>query len=133
MPAEDPQKIIEGEVESVLATEKSLAEMESELAKNELFQNFLTKQKEAKVQIADTWKMIEKHMIEHNIKSIKGDWGSITITEKPNYSTNEDELPAKFFKKVPDVKKIGTYFTLEGKLPKGVERTITKYLMKRIK
>lgn len=127
------EDIIQSEVSDVLALQKTVEEMEQELSKNEVFQNFLTKQKEAREQIDATWKKVESQMIEHNVKSIKGDWGSLTIAERTNYKADLDELPSKFIKKVADTTKIATYAKLENKLPKGVTTSTTKYLTKRIK
>jgi hypothetical protein len=127
------EDIIQSEVSDVLALQKTVEEMEQELAKNEVFQNFLTKQKEARTQIDATWKKVEEQMIEHNVKSIKGEWGSITIAERTNYKADLDLLPSKFIKKVADTAKIATYAKLENKLPKGVTTSLTKYLTKRIK
>jgi hypothetical protein len=132
--SEDPQVLIQDEVEDVFALERTLEEMEKELAENELFRTFISKQKEAQAQIAATWKKVEQQMIEHDVKSIKGDWGSITIAERTNYKVVDmDALPNKFIKKVPDTTKIGQSHKLENKLPKGVETSVTKYLVKRIK
>ena len=72
-------------------------------------------------------------MIEHDIKSLKGDWGSLTIAERTNFKVDLDNLPTKFVKKVADTTKIATAYKLDGKLPKGVETSTTKYLTKRIK
>lgn len=89
--------------------------------------------KHAQDEINATWKQVESAMIGNDIKSIKGDWGSITIAEKNNFKADLDILPSKFIKKVADTTKIGTFFKLEGTLPKGVELSKTKYLTKRIK
>jgi hypothetical protein len=121
------------EVEGVIALERNLEGLELQLSKDERFQAFLIKQKEAQQTIRDTWKTIEEQMIEHNIKSVKGEWGSITIAERTNYKADLDELPAKFIKKVADTTKIANFAKLEGELPKGVTTSTTKYLMKRIK
>lgn len=126
------EEIIAGEVTEVLALETSLAELEAELSQNEQFRNFLVRQKETKAQIEDFWKKVEAQMIEHEVKTVKGDWGTLTIAERINW-TYTDELPAKFFKKVVDTKKLTDTFRLEGKAPKGAQPNYTKYLTKRIK
>lgn len=128
-----PEDVVAGEVEEVLALEQSLQDVEAELSKNEQFRSFLEKQKEAKVQIANTWKQIEDQMLEHNIKSLKGDWGSITIAERLEWVIVPSELANKFYKKVVDTAKISATFRLEGKAPKGTEPIYKKYLTKRIK
>lgn len=129
-----PEEKIQEVVSGVIELQQSLQDLEAELATNEVFQTFLTKQKQARAEIDATWKTIEQQMIEHDVKSVKGEWGSITIAERTNYKVeNLDELPAKFIKKVADTTKIGTYHKLEDKLPKGVTISTTKYLTKRIK
>lgn len=139
--ADKVEVTIESEVVKVIDTERALqadlSKLEGELAAVPQFAAFLDKQAElrrAQAQSTDIWKRIEGEMIKANIKSIKGDWGSITITERPNYKVVDvTVLPNKFIKRVPDTTKIGQSFELEGKLPAGVERTIIKYLMKRLK
>lgn len=129
----NPQDTIQAEVTTVLNLEKSVADIEKELMENVQFRDFLEKQKTAQSAIAATWKKIEEQMIENDVKSIKGEWGSITIAERTNYKTDLDELPAKFIKRVADTTKIASYAKLENKLPKGVTTSQTKYLTKRIK
>lgn len=126
------EEIIAGEVTDVLALEQTLEELELELAKNEQFRTFLQRQRDARIQIDSFWKKVETQMIEHNVKSVKGDWGSLTVAERINWTYNED-LPAKFYKKVVDTKKLTDTFRLEGKAPKGSAPNYTKYLTKRIK
>jgi hypothetical protein len=86
----------------------------------------------AQDKITDTWKQVESLMLKHDIKSIKGDWGILTIAERLNWSIGP-ELPPRFFKTVPDTTKISTIFRLEGKAPRGATPSYTKYLTKRIK
>lgn len=97
------------------------------------FEYQLKELKARQTAIDTSWKELEKAMIDHDIKSIKGDWGSVTIAERDVFSGSVDDVPRKFIKKALDTKKIKTFFTLEGKLPKGVEHRVTKYLTKRIK
>ena len=66
-------------------------------------------------------------------KTIKGDWGSITLAERQGWDIDENELPKKFFKRVVDTKRITDTFKLEGKAPKGATPRVTKYLNKRFK
>lgn len=129
----NPKEMIEGEVIEVFALEKTLAETEQALMQDEKFKNFLTMQKDYQAKIAEFWKTIESQMLEHDIKSIKGDWGSLTIAERLGWKTDLELLPKKFIKKVVDTKKLSDTFRLEGKAPKGAEPTYTKYLTKRIK
>lgn len=126
------EEIIAGEVTEVLALETSLAELEAELSQNEQFRHFLARQKDTKAQIDAFWKRVEAEMIEHGVKTVKGDWGTLTIAERINW-TYDDRLPAKFYKKVVDTKKLTDTFRLEGKEPKGAAANYTRYLTKRIK
>ncbi len=107
------------EVNEVLALEQTMSE---QLAAIQATQS----------RINDFWKGVETKMIEHDVKTIKGDWGTLTIAERIVW-TYTDELPAKFFKKVVDTKKLTDTFRLEGKEPKGSAHAVTKYLTKRIK
>jgi hypothetical protein len=128
----DTQTIIEAEVKDALATEKSLQELETELMQNEQFRKFLELSKSVPKQIEETWKKVEAQMLEHNIKSVRGDWGTITIAERLNWETTDD-LPSKFYKKVVDTKKISDTYRLEGRAPKGATPITIKYLTKRLK
>jgi len=131
-----PEDLIQSEVTEVLHLEKSLVDLEQELSKNEQFRTFLTKQKKAQAQISETWKNVERQMIEHDVKSIKGEWGSITIAERTNYAAEGGDLsnvPSKFIKKTLDTTKVAAAAKLEGKLPRGITSSVTKYLTKRIK
>lgn len=138
IPVEDA---ITEEAKELLDSERTLTlevrELENELRQvDPRFQKFIEKQAELKVlqsQNADAWKEIEKQMIELNIKSVKGDWGSITIAERLNWRIDQEVLPPRFWKKVPDTTKISTIFRLEGKAPKGANLSYTQYLTKRIK
>ena len=72
-------------------------------------------------------------MILNYIISIKGPWGTITITERLDWDIDLDTLQPKFIKKVPDTTKISATFRLEGKVPKGCKPTYKKFLTKRLK
>lgn len=90
--------------------------------------------KEAQEQIDDTWDQVKEVMINNDVKSIKGDWGSITIADRTNYRAPAlDEVPKKFIKKALDTTKVQAHKDLTGELPKGVAESHTKYLTKRIK
>lgn len=130
--AEPTAQDIEEQVAQALALETQLVEMESNLAPE--LREFLVKQKETTQQISSFWRSIEQQMIAHDVKSIKGDWGSITIAERIGWDISPLlTLPPKFYKKVPDLKRMTDYFRLEGKAPKGATPKYTKYLTKRIK
>lgn len=125
-----PESQLEQQVTNILEVEAALIAMESQLAPE--LRAFLIKQKETQQQITDFWKVVEQKMIDNDIKSIKGDWGSITIAERIGWD-HDATLPPKFFKKVPDLKRMTDTFRLEGKPPKGATPKYTKYLTKRIK
>ena len=131
--SEDPQAIINDEVTSALALNQELTELEAQLSQNEQFRRFLELSKTVPAKLDATWKLVETQMLEHNIKSIKGDWGSLTIAERLNWDYDPTMLPAKFFKKVVDTKKLTDTFRLEGKAPRGATPRTTKYLTKRLK
>ena len=129
----EAENIIKDEVLGVIKHQQRLDELEAELSRNKKFQQFLKLQKEIPAQIEASWKQIESHMLEANIKSVKGEWGSITIAERLGWDIDIDQLPNKFIKRVPDTKKISDTYRLEGKEPKGCTPKTTKYLTKRIK
>lgn len=130
--SDNTQEHLQQQINDALALEQSLAEMEANLAPE--MREFLIRQKETKEKIDSFWRSVEQQMIAHDVKSIKGDWGSITVAERIGWDINPlEELPPKFYKKVPDLKKMTDYFRLEGKEPKGARVKYTKYLTKRIK
>jgi len=88
--------------------------------------------KEKQDYINQTWKNVEQQMIENDIKSIKGEWGSLTIAERISFDYDKTELPKKFYKVVVDDKKVADTYKLEGKV-KGATPKWKKYLTKRIK
>lgn len=131
-----PTKIeadVKQSVESILELEDKLANVEQQMLQNDQFKAFITAQRKAQDEIAVTWKAIESQMIKHNIKNIKGDWGTLTIAQRQNWEIDESKLPDFFFKRVPDTKKIADAFKLTSVSPKGVKRSVTKYLMKKLK
>lgn len=128
-----PETALELEVIDIISKQKDLELQEHELMQDPRFANFLQAQKKFQSESELFWKAIEDQMIKHNIKNIKGDWGSITVAERGGFDIDTDQLPPRFFKKVPDLKKIGDTFKLEGTPVKGTTPKITKYLMKRIK
>lgn len=131
--AKDAESIIKGEVEEVLALSRSLTDSEQELMQDERFKRFLELQKNVTAQVSEAWQKIEKEMIDNDVKSIKGDWGSLTIAERLSWDYDASMLPPKFFKKVVDTKKLSDVFRLEGKAPPAAFPRYTKYLTRRIK
>lgn len=88
--------------------------------------------KEMQERVQAYWDDIEQTMITHDIKQIKGEFGTLTIAERLKWQTS-DELPSKFYKKVVDTKKLTDTYRLEGKEIKGASHSTTKYLTKRLK
>jgi hypothetical protein len=136
--AQKPQQVIEGEVASAQELETQLATLESALAGNEQFQQFLAvrnqlneKYGEIRKKVADV--MIPAYQAGEVDKSLKGDWGSVTVTERDDFDIDEAALPAKFFKKVPDTTRIRKTFQLEGVAPKGTVRSVKYGIMIKFK
>ena len=129
----DIEKSLITMVEVVKTMEQDLQQLENEVQLNPMFAKYLELQKSVNEKVADTWKRVEKEMLENNIKSLKGDFGTITVAERQGWTFAEELVPAKFWKKVLDTKKITDTYRLEGKAPKGCEPYITKYIVKRLK
>ncbi len=131
--ADSAMQIINDEIQTIIKFENQLATMEAELQKVELFQKYLKLSKELPAQLEQFWDQVKQHMEESNIKSVRGEWGSITLAERVSFDINEKELLPEYFKKVPNTKKIGDDFRLEGEPPIGATPKYTRYLVKRIK
>jgi hypothetical protein len=111
--------IVQVEIDKALALQRSVAAEMQRL-------------KSVQQQVDDAWSAVQDAMEQHNVKSIKTDAGSITLAERTSYKTTA-ELPDEFYKRAPDVKKIGEHHTLLDELPPGVTAQTTRYLIKRIK
>lgn len=132
MAKEKPQQVIEGEVVDVLALQKQVDQIESELMQNEQFKNFINLRNSLNDQMAKVRKNVEAIMVpaykEGKVdKTIKGDWGSVTIAESNEFDIVVDDLPKGFKKIVANTTKIRDYFDLNGKTPKGAKFTGKKY------
>ena len=130
---EEIQGLLVKQIEGVKTLEQNLAIMENEVKLNPQFAKFLEMQKQVNDKASEVWKIVETTMIEHDIKQLKGDFGTITIAERQNWTIDEEVLPAKFFKKVVNTTKITDTFRLEGKAPKGCTPSTSKYITKRLK
>ncbi len=123
-------------LEEAKQAEAELNKIESELALEPKFQQWLNAQKqlrEANAKNEEFFNSLQEKMEGSGTKTIKGDWGSITLAERQGWDIDENELPKKFFKRVVNTKKITDTFKLEGKAPKGATPRVTKYLTKRFK
>jgi len=97
------------------------------------FQRFIKLQKDINAKAAELWKQIEAAMIEKGVKSVKGDFGSVTIAERTDFDVDILTLQPKFFSKVPNMTKIRGTYNLEGSAPKGVTARTKLYLTKKLK
>jgi hypothetical protein len=124
----NPKQIIEGEIVDALELQQQLESLETQLMADERFKQFITLRDKVNKVWANTRKDIEDVMVPaykagEIDKSVKGEWGSITVTESDQFEVDEETLPAKFFKKVPDTNKIRKTYQLEGKAPKGTKQS----------
>lgn len=129
----DNSSAIKVQVDEVFAVEKSIDNRLQELLGPKKFNEFVSFQKQATEKISETWEAVKAAMIANNVKSIKGDFGSISIVERTSFKVNESELDDDYFKKQPDLKKIGSAYALLGEPPAGVTPHVTKFLTKRLK
>lgn len=128
------EKVIEGEVLNIMDLQKQSDDIAVQLESDERFNTLIKQQREINTKIADFWKAVEKKMINKNVKTLKGSWGSVTVAERANYKVVDvGLLPLKFTKRSADTTKISHYHQLEGKIPAGVEFSTTRYLTKRLK
>lgn len=127
------QAAIEGEVLDILKLESDVKNAEAELMKIPQFAAFVKMQKDLQAKSDLVWEAIKNEMIEQGIKSIKGDWGTVTVAERTSFKVDLNVIDEKFTKKAPDNTKIANHFNLEGEAPAGAEPVKTQYLMKRIK
>lgn len=132
------QEVIEGEIVEQLSKENELAVLEQEvqaaIASLPEVQKLEQARREINAASADFWKDIETKMVDNGIKSVKGNWGYVTIAERTDYKAEDlSAVPMKFITKVLDTKKVGAFAKLTGKPPKGVTKSTKLYLTKKIK
>jgi hypothetical protein len=125
----DLKTVIESEVLDLFATEQTMREVESELQTNPTFLKFLELQKAVNDKAAEVWKAVGNQMIDAYKagkvdKTLKFDFGTLTVKDINELDIDENLLPRNYFKRVPHTTKIRNDYALEGKLPKGV--TVTK-------
>lgn len=95
------------------------------------FLQFIELQKELTSQIEAAWHEIQTTMLDHDVSSIKGDWGYISVAERRNWKATD--LPPRFYKQTLDTARLNSMFKLGDAIPKGASFTTTNYLAKRIK
>lgn len=152
---EELDKKAKSEVRKITKMELELAAAQKKLALNPEFRNFLATQKQLQEQTDNFWAKIKTQMIESGIKSIKGDWGYITIGETFSYNVVDiDKVPDEFTFEDIDVdalredidklddkyKTIGVDIaavkedvSLTDEVPEGIEQKVAYKLMKKIK
>lgn len=136
--AQEPQKVIEGEVLDVQKQQRELMQLQDALSQNEQFTRFMELTKAVNTRMAEVRARVEEIMIpaykEGKIdKSIKGDWGSVTVKENDEFEIDEKLLPKDYWKKVPNMTLIRGKFQLEGKVPKGTKQFKKYGIMMKLK
>jgi len=121
----DLKKVIEEEVSEVFALERSMTEVETELRLNPDFVKFLELQKIINDKATEVWKQVgEQHIEAYKAgkvdKTLKFDFGTLTVKDINELEIDETELAPRYFKSVPNTTKIRNQYSLEGTLPKGV-------------
>jgi len=125
----DLKTVIESEVSEVFELERSMTEVETELRSNPEFVKFLELQKAVNDKAAEVWKAVGDQFIEAYKagkvdKTLKFDFGTLTVKDINDLTIDEDQLAPRYFKSVPNTTKIRNDYALDNKLPKGV--TVTK-------
>lgn len=131
--AKDAKQIVEDEIAEVLSLESQLEKAQAQLMQLEAFKHFIALEQQVKEQSAKVWQTIEDQMIANKVLKVSGDWGYVRINERTVFDIDIDELPAKYYKKVPDTKKIGDDYKLKGVAVKGTTPRVKQYLAKKIK
>jgi len=115
---------IETEVIAAVDQQIQLDQLQQALMQNEDFLLFIELRENVSKKWTEVRNFIEATMVPAYVageidKTLKGAWGSITVTESDRFSIDEAELPKKFFKTIPNETKIRKTYQLEGKAPKG--------------
>lgn len=122
--SDDPKEIIESEVLDVQAQQRELEQLQMALSQNEQFTRFMELTKAVNTKMAEVRAHVEAVMVPayqagQVDKSLKGDWGSVTVTESDEFDVDVAALPKELKKTVPDMGKIKDHYHLHGKVPKG--------------
>ncbi len=125
---------IQKDVQEVVKLEMELADINNQIANEPKIVKLLQEQKSLNEKIAVFWEAVKNEMIDTGTKSIKGDWGYVTLVEKDIYKAPDiSVIKPKFLKKELDVKKVAEIHKLTGNLPDGIEVSVTRYITKKIK
>lgn len=138
MSKKDPKAEIEIEILDQLETEKGLQALEQELSQNDKFRQFLELQKTVKEESDKLWKRVGDEMVRLYEagaipKSLKYDWGTLTVAERTDFDIDTDKLAPRFCKTIPDTTKIRAIYQLTGEPPKGSTPKTVHYMRKVLK
>ena len=81
--------------------------------------------------LKDAWDKVDDAMRTYNIKTLKGDWGTVSRGERKVWRADK-ELDSKFYKHVLDTTKLNAMAKVDM-IPDGASFTISEYLRKSIK
>jgi hypothetical protein len=109
------------------AAQQVIQQPEKALEGSQAFLDFLVLHK----QVADAWERVEAALLTSRTKSVKGEWGSLSIGERKSWHV-ETELPPEYYKKQLDTKKLNALYNADI-LPTGVDYTVTAYMTRRLK
>jgi hypothetical protein len=127
------EETIKSELEVYDAQQIKLAKLEDELNANSQFAQFIEARKSFAELEAKVWKHVEEVMIENNISTIKTDKLTLSIVKRVSFDIDQELLPKKYYKTVPDTTKIAGQFKLHGNPVAGTSPKYKQYLQRRIK
>jgi len=110
--------------------ETKLLVLENQLSQNKQFRDFIKLQKEVNQQAGKVWAEVQELMIAAGKEVIETDWVRLTIVKAKKLEIDEDKLPEKFTKLVPDTKEINAYIKENHITPPGVKQVAAPYLRK---
>ena len=96
------------------------------------FIEFVEYTKDVETRLKEAWSNVEDAMRTYNIKTLKGDWGTVSLGERKVWRTEMDKLPEQFKKIAVDTTKLNNAFKAGIKVD-GTDFTVSEYLTKRIK
>lgn len=126
-------KATNDQVKNLIQIRKSLSRGKAgNLADNAAFLDFLAIQKQMTAEVDKTWALVRERMEQYDVQKIDGDWGVIQLIPT-EYLKAIGPVRSEFTKQVLDNDKVKAYRTLRGKLPRGVQASITNKFYKKIK
>lgn len=114
-------------------TDLIIAQPDEALKQSEAFINLV----ELTKQVQQAWTaisgiMIPAYELGQIDKTMKGDWGSLTVGERKTWKVAH-ELPEEYYKKTLDTTKLTEMYANDKPFPDGVDFTVTPYLTKKLK